>query len=248
VSSEPLPATPAPWLSRSQQRVVAVIEILMCSSVPTQVLIAGLLGALGLAPRTPGDQLSLPFVFALSLADSALLIALMVVFLRVHGESPRLLWRGRRRLVPEVSLGLALVPITVVAAGLLMTSILTFFPSLHNVPTNPFETLVAGGYGDAAMIGVIAIVAGGLREELQRAFLLRRFEQHFGGAAVGVVVLSTAFGLGHVMQGWDAAVTTGLLGAFWAIVYLWRRSSIAPILSHAGFNSIEVLRVAIGLT
>lgn len=203
---------------------------------------------MGLAPRTPDDQLSLPFVFALSLADTALLIALMVVFMRAHGESPRLLWRGRHRLVPDVSLGLALVPITVVAAGLLMTSILQFFPSLHNVPTNPFETLAAGGYGDAVMMGVIAIVAGGLREELQRAFLLRRFEQHLGGAAVGVVVLSTAFGLGHLMQGWDAAVTTGLLGAFWAIVYLWRRSSIAPILSHAGFNSIEVLRVAIGLT
>jgi membrane protease YdiL (CAAX protease family) len=227
---------------------MAIIEILMCSSVPTQVLIAALLGASGLAPRTPDDQLSLPFVFALSMADSALLIALMVVFMRVHGESPWLLWRGHRRLVPEVSLGLALVPITVVIAGLLMTSLLQFFPSLHNVPTNPFETLAAGGYGDAAMMGVISIVAGGLREELQRAFLLRRFEQHLGGAAVGIVVLSTAFGLGHVMQGWDAAVTTGLLGAFWGLIYLWRRSSIAPILSHAGFNSIEVLRVAIGLT
>ena len=55
----------------------------MCSSVPTQVLIAGLLGALGVAPRTPDDQLSLPFVLALSIADSALLIALMVVFMRL---------------------------------------------------------------------------------------------------------------------------------------------------------------------
>ena len=37
----------------------------------------------------------------------------------------------------------------------------------------------------------------------------------------------------------------GTLGAFWAVVYLRRRSSIAPIISHAGFNSIEVLRVAL---
>jgi membrane protease YdiL (CAAX protease family) len=95
------------------------------------------------------------------------------------------------------------------------------------------------------MMGVIAIVAGGVREELQRAFLLQRFERHLGGAAVGVVVLSTAFGLGHAMQGWDAAIATGLLGAFWAVVYLWRRSSVAPIVSHAGFNSIAVLRVAL---
>jgi membrane protease YdiL (CAAX protease family) len=227
---------------------VALIEILLCSSLPTQVLIAAILGFLGMPPRTPDGELSLPFVFVLSLADSALLIVLMVVLTRVHGESPWLLWRGRRRLVPEVSLGLALVPVAVLSAGLLMTAIVEFLPSLHNVPTNPFETLATRGRGDAVMMGVIAIVAGGLREELQRAFLLRRFEQHLGGAAAGVVILSAAFGLGHVMQGWDAAVTTGLLGAFWAIVYVWRRSSIAPIISHAGFNSIEVLRVAIGLT
>jgi len=83
-----------------------------------------------------------------------------------------------------------------------------------------------------------------VREELQRAFMLRRFE-YFGGVKVGVVVLSIAFGLGHVVQGWDAAVTTGALGFVWAVMYLWRRSSIAPIVSHAGFNSIEVLRIAI---
>jgi membrane protease YdiL (CAAX protease family) len=96
------------------------------------------------------------------------------------------------------------------------------------------------------LLGIVAIVAGGVREELQRAFLLQRFERHLGGAAVGVIVLSTAFGLGHYIQGWDAAIATGALGAFWAIVYLRRRSTIAPMVSHAGFNALEVLRVALG--
>jgi membrane protease YdiL (CAAX protease family) len=62
---------------------------------------------------------------------------------------------------------------------------------------------------------------------------------------IGVLVSSIAFGLGHSPQGWDAVIATGLLGAFWAIVYLRRRSSIAPMVSHAGFNSLEVLYVAI---
>jgi membrane protease YdiL (CAAX protease family) len=47
------------------------------------------------------------------------------------------------------------------------------------------------------------------------------------------------------MQGWDAVITTAALGAFWAWMYLQRRSSIGPIVSHAGFNSLEILRVAI---
>jgi membrane protease YdiL (CAAX protease family) len=59
-----------------------------------------------------------------------------------------------------------------------------------------------------------------------------------------VIVLSVGFGLGHIVQGWDAVVTTGALGAFWAVLYLRRRSVVAPLVSHAGFNSLEVLRVA----
>ncbi len=60
-----------------------------------------------------------------------------------------------------------------------------------------------------------------------------------------MIVLSLACGLGHWLQGWDAAITTGALGAFWAVVYLRRRSSVAPIVSHAGFNALEILRVTL---
>jgi membrane protease YdiL (CAAX protease family) len=224
----------------------AVLEILLCSSLPTQILIAWILGALGVPARTADDQLSLTFVLVLSLADSALLILLMVVLTRAHGDSPWLLWRGPRPVIGEIVLGLLLVPVAVLLVGILIGSIRQFAPWLHNVPENPLETLATGGPAAAAMFGVVAIVAGGVREELQRAFLLQRFERYLGGATAGVIVLSTAFGLGHVMQGWDAAIATGTLGAFWAVLYLRRRSSIAPIVSHAGFNSIEVLRVAIG--
>jgi membrane protease YdiL (CAAX protease family) len=41
-------------------------------------------------------------------------------------------------------------------------------------------------------------------------------------------------------------VTTGALGAFWAVLFLDRRSSVAPVVSHAGFNSLEILRVVLG--
>jgi membrane protease YdiL (CAAX protease family) len=40
-------------------------------------------------------------------------------------------------------------------------------------------------------------------------------------------------------------ITTGVLGAFWAVLYLRRRSTVAPLVSHAGFNTLEVLRVAL---
>jgi membrane protease YdiL (CAAX protease family) len=225
------------------RRAIAVAEILLCSSVPTQIVIGQMLAVAGLDPRTPSGQLSPPFAFALLVIDSLVLVALMVWLTRAHGDSPRALWVGDRPILREVGVGLALVPLVFLLVGLLMTGLLRLLPGLHNVTDNPIEQLATGGPQDAALLGMIAILAGGVREELQRAFLLRRFEQHLGGPVVGVVVLSAAFGLGHSPQGWDAVIVTGLLGALWAVVYLRRRSSVAPMVSHAGFNSLEVLRV-----
>ena len=93
---------------------------------------------------------------------------------------------------------------------------------------------------DALIFSVGAIIAGGVREEIQRAFILRRFEQHLGGASVGLVVFSVAFGAGHLLQGWDAAIVTMILGLVWGVVFLMRRSIIAPLVSHACFNLLEI--------
>jgi membrane protease YdiL (CAAX protease family) len=192
-----------------------------------------------------GPALSLPAVVVLTLADTVVLVAIMVALTRAHGESVGTLWFGSRKPWPEVVLGVLLIPTVFLLVGVLMTLLLRLAPVLHNVANNPLEELGNGGPQEAVLLGVVALIGGGVREELQRAFLLQRFERHLGGVVVGVVVLSTAFGLGHLLQGRDAAITTGILGAFWAIVYVRRRSTIAPMVSHAGFNGIEVLRLAL---
>ncbi len=53
-------------------------------------------------------------------------------------------------------------------------------------------------------------------------------------------VWSLAFGVGHLLQGYDVAIATALMGAFWAIVYVRRRSVVAPVVSHSGFNLLEL--------
>jgi len=234
--------------TRLQRRLLALGEVILCSSVPTQFLIGALLGAAGLAPITDAagsTELTLPFVLTLSLADTFVVIVLMFVLMRAHGESARDLWIGTVRLRREAIVGLLLVPVVFLMVVVLLNGLRLFAPSLHNVVTNPLERLAGNTPVDAAMFGLVAIFAGGVREELQRAFVLRRFDQHLGGANVGVLVSSIAFGFGHVTQGWDAVITTGVLGFFWALLYLDRRSSVAPVVSHAGFNSLEILRVAL---
>lgn len=231
-------------LRGSDPKIVAVAEVLLCSSVPTQLLIGALLSLAGWLPIDETGQLSLAFVLVLSVADTLLLIGLMVALTRVHGERVVDLWLGHRRVTPEALYGARLIPVVFLVVVVVLSVLRIAAPGLHDVPTNPLEQL-AGTPGQAAALAVVAILAGGVREELQRAFLLRRFKQHLGGAGVGVVILSIGFGLGHIVQGWDAVITTGLLGAFWAVLYLRRRSIVAPLVSHAGFNALEVLRVAV---
>jgi uncharacterized protein len=243
LSSESLDQ-PQPWRLNPNRRALAVAEVLLCSSVPSQVLIGLGLRAAGLAPIRPDGQLSLPFVLALSVLDTIVLIGLMVLLTRARGASVWDLWFGSRRFKTETIRGLLLVPAVFVMVVALLNLMRVFAPWLHNVPVNPLEQL-AGSPAQAAVFALVAILAGGVREELQRAFLLQRFERHLGGAMIGVIVLSVAFGAGHIVQGWDAVITTGALGAFWAVIYLRRRSVVAPVVSHAGFNSLEVLRVAL---
>ena len=122
----------------------------------------------------------------------------------------------------------------------MLVLIVGFAPSLHTVEHNPMQELLRSPR-NAWIFAVVVIAAGGVREEIQRAFLLHRFEVWLGGGTVGVVVTSAAFGIGHLLQGVDAAIATGLLGAFWGLVYLRRRSAVAPMVSHAGFDLLQII-------
>jgi membrane protease YdiL (CAAX protease family) len=82
-----------------------------------------------------------------------------------------------------------------------------------------------------------------VREEIQRGFILYRFKHYLGGGALGVIVYSTIFGLGHFEQGWDATVTVAILGAIWGTIYLVRGSIVAPMVSHALFNLAQIVKV-----
>ena len=109
-------------------------------------------------------------------------------------------------------------------------------------PTIRSKALIGTGVSLWMFLAVV-IVAGGVREELQRAFLLHRFRGDLGQPWMGLFITSLAFGMGHTLQGLDAAIITGTLGAIWGAMYLTRGSALASMVSHSLFNSGELLRV-----
>lgn len=239
-ATDPVDGTPAAPTVPPGDRFGAALEIVLCSGFPTQILLGGVLFALGMRVRTPAGQLSPAFVFTVSLLDTLLLGSLIVFFIRAHRESAREIFFGGRPVVREALIGVILLPLLFFIVFVVRAIVLTFAPWLHNVTRNPFEDLMQTGR-DAFAFGVVATVAGGVREELQRAFILRRFEVYLGGGAVGIVVWSVTFGYGHLEQGIDAALATALLGATWGAVYLARGSIVAPMVSHGAFNVAQLL-------
>lgn len=221
-------------------RYMALGEVILCSGFPTQILLIQLMALCGFVPLDERGMFSLTYVCTLLMADAVLVVALIMLLLRMHDERPRTLLLGQRPVGRELLLGTLLIPVVIAFAFGTLASIQELAPWLHNVPSNPLETLVRNRT-DALVFGAVAVVAGGVREEIQRAFVLRRFEQHLGGVFVGLVFFSLAFGLGHLMQGWDAAITTGSLGAVWGVTYVWRRSVLGPVVSHSGFNVAEII-------
>jgi membrane protease YdiL (CAAX protease family) len=223
------------------ERAVALLEVLLCSDYPTQLALTAILLRLGIPLQRPDGGLSLQFVATLSLIDAALLVALILLFLRAHGEEPRTVLIGVRPIGRELRVGVGLIVAAFVIAGIVLGALLRFAPQLHTVTNNPLTDLMRTP-GETALFAVVVVVAGGIREEIQRAFLMHRFERWLGGSAIGVVATSIVFGIGHLAQGLDAAITTASLGAFWAVVYLRRRSAVAPIVSHSGFNLLQLVQ------
>jgi membrane protease YdiL (CAAX protease family) len=220
-------------------RLIALGEVTLCSGFPTQLAVVFLLQFIGAEPSNSEGQLSLLYLIILSLVDATLVLSLVWLLFRVHGEHPRAILLGTRPVGPEVLLGLILVPLALLIVGISFTLISKFAPTLHNIADNPFEALISS-LSTAVAFGLVAMLAGGLREEVQRAFILHRFEQHLGGAFTGLIIFSAVFGLGHLVQGRDAAIITGLLGALWGFLYITRRSLLAPLTCHALFNMTEV--------
>jgi CAAX protease family protein len=220
-------------------RVTAILEILLCSGIPSQFALAYMLALAGFTPLVEG-QLSFAYVATLLLLDATLLIALIFWLLRRHGEHPRHVFLGERPIGHEIKLGAGLTAAVFALAIGVLSAARVLFPSLHNVKENPLQDLIQTP-GQALILAIVATISGGLREEIQRAFIIHRFEQYLGGAHIGLILYSLVFGLGHSLQGWDAVVATTMLGAFWGFIYISRRSIVAPVVSHSGFNAAEIV-------
>lgn len=243
------PAAPALVVADSTPslpRWFAALQVFLVSGIPTQLVAASfvaLVAGIPLIDPTTG-LITFEFIAVVSLADTAMIALLIRVFLIIGGEDSGPVFVGARPIKGEVLRGLALLPVAFLGVTGVVLLLRAIAPGLHTVTTSPFEAYMASPL-TAGIFLLVAVLAGGVREELQRGFILHRFDQRLGGIKIGLALFTILFGALHVDQGYDVAVAVGLLGLFWGVMYMKRRSVILSMTNHAAFNAAQVVQAVL---
>ena len=222
-------------------RARALLEVLLCTDLPAALIVPSLLVRSGFRVDRI-FQSSAQFAL-LRLSYCAFILATIFLLVRLRRESLRTLLRFDAPWRREAIAGLAVVPFLFAATGGVGLFFRAYFPEMVTTE-NPILALIKTPW-DTVWFLATAIVAGGLEEEVQRAFVLRRFEKYLGGIYAGLVVWTLYFGAGHWVQGFDNAVGAGMLGLLFGLTYIWRQNLVAPIVAHAAYDTVVVVLYSI---
>ncbi len=178
--------------------------------------------------------------------NKLIMFAALYLLLRLEGEGFEALGVRRAGWPRHVGIGLGIGVLMFLGLNVALDSVLNSIiprapstgPSIMSFFADPWH-LVAWL--------PIGIFGGGVVEELQRIFVITRFEKWLGrpGLILGVTLSSAMFGLGHRYQGVGTALSTAVSGLVFAGVYLRRRSALEPITAHAFSDVIAIIGVTL---
>jgi membrane protease YdiL (CAAX protease family) len=173
------------------------------------------------------ERASFGLVAWATMARDLALVCLILYFLWQNGESIRAIgWRFRGR---EVALGIVLFAPFSYLAGLTGRA---FHAMGLSVPSSPASFLVPHGTADFVLAGVLVMIVAVAEETIFRGYLIRRLTGIGSGVVAAVLLSAFVFSLGHGYEGSAGLATVGVMGVGFALVYLWRRSLVAPTVMH----------------
>ena len=179
------------------------------------------------------------FISAFLLLESTVSFFILAILLKMHRENMRDLGIHRRQWKTHAALGLMLVPFLFLINGLLTFVFKNYFPKYYT-ERNPLTENIHS-LEQLVLLIIAALIAGGIKEELQRAFILNRFRRYLGGATIGLLLWSLAFGVGHYVQGVQGVFLATIYGFLFGLVYLLSGNLIAPIIAHGAYDTLALI-------
>jgi len=215
---------------------LAILEVALVATAGF-IVVPLVLALFGLSPH--GILNNIPNMTILLLSEATVTLLLIRFLMALRGEVPGKIGWSCANLLKEAGIGLLTLPVLFAATFLVKVSFQVFLP-YWSTDHNPLLGLIKTDQ-DLALLVLASVYAGGLKEEVQRAFVLTRFKESLGGIYVGLVLWSIFFGFGHTLQGIDNAVGAGILGLLFGLLFIWRKSLTAPIVAHALYDIVTLV-------
>ena len=192
----------------------------------------GRLALLYLLVLLPVGWLGIPRTLVSAGALAALQSGVLVLVMARDRARTRFRWRPRRRDAAEAGIIAAALVAALALASLLVGA-------LPDPLREPFLRGYRWELQGAAQVplALAFVLISAYREELYfRAYLLTVLEEIATPPWLAVLTSALLFGLGHLYQGWLAAVTALLIGVGFALLYRHRPSVHRLAWAHAAFN------------
>lgn len=172
-----------------------------------------------------------------SILNDLALLSLVLYFIWRNHEPVQSIGWNLDRLGRNVTLGLILF-VPVYLGGNALANLLHEFGL--SAPARQPSFLTVSGPTQLLLSVVIVTVVAIVEETVFRGYLMLRFEAVSGSRSAAVIFSSLLFSLGHGYEGTAGAITVFLLGVIFALIYVWRRSLVAPMVIHflTDFTSI----------
>ncbi len=181
---------------------------------------------LGAGKETPGfPVLAVSVIFR----DIAL-TCLIVYFLWRDGEPlAGLGWKGAR-LTGEAALGAALF-LPILYGESIIEKVFEWFGLPSNMSRVP-QFLSARGPFEIFLACIFVAVVAVAEETMFRGYMMLRLNDLTGSMTAAVIISSGVFALGHGYEGAASVGAVFVLGVLLALIYIWRKSLVAPVVLH----------------
>lgn len=158
------------------------------------------------------------------------LVALILFFLWRNGEPlTRVGWTWRN------FFGEMLIGVLLFIPAFIITTLVEFVLGVAGLssPSPASQSfLTPHGTAQLALAVLMVIVVAIAEETIFRGYLILRFENLLPSAGSAILLSAFIFSLGHGYEGGVGIVTVGIMGIILALVYVWRRSLVAPATMH----------------
>jgi membrane protease YdiL (CAAX protease family) len=219
ITELPEGASEHPFTRKEQLLEVAVFLFLIGPSLVYSFL-----------PSDSGGTVSFDFTAVATILRDLSLLALIFFFLWRNRESIRGIGWTLRHSIRDFLLGVVLFVPVFFGTNLLdsfLTSIGFSSPSSSGPSLQPNLDVT-----DLAVSLLLVIVVAVTEETIFRGYLMNRLKAVTGSSFWSLLLAAFIFSLGHGYEGTAGVVTVGVMGLTFGLVYLWRKSLVAPMTMH----------------